>query len=312
MFYSNGLPAFQSTPVAAFLPIRGLPNASSVQGVSSSSSGIGSKGSESQSLPFDPTPDMSSFAPRQPNASASKMQDRRPPKPEKRLSAVATLAARSLNMARGVDVNDSNTQVVVPFPSRKGSFMLRAAAKDTVDGSKFEVTEQSLLRDILYVFQGIEGKMIRYDDESEGYRIDPLIGVPFPIRDFIDKLNELGWLYRKVKKFLDARIGDKALGLVGQSFCAAVHKELTEYYRLLAILEAQQNQLYGDKSQEGLTLRRLMVWTNEPLTRMKALATLVDLCKGTQNPVYFAYQMSKETLDTFANSNRKKQENLSS
>ena len=282
MFYNNGLPAFQSTPLAASLPVRGLPNASSVQASIGSSSGIGSKGSESQStqLSFDPTPDMSSFAPRQPNTAASKTLDGRPPKPEKRLSAVATLAARSLNMARGVDVNDSNTQVAVSFPSRKGSFMLRAAAKDTVDGSKFEVTEQSLLRDILYVFQGIEGKMIRYDDESEGYRIDPLIGVPFPIRDFIDKLNELGWLYRKVRKFLDARVGDKALGLVGQSFCAAVHKELTEYYRLLAILEAQQNQLYGDKSQEGLTLRRLMVWTNEPLTRMKALATLVDLCKG--------------------------------
>ncbi len=136
------------------------------------------------------------------------------------------------------------------------------------------------MRDILYVFQGIEGKMIRYDEESEGYRISVHIGVPFPIRDFIDKLNELGWLFRKVRKYLDARVGDKALGLVGQSFCSAVYKELTEYYKLLAVLEAQQSPM--NQTVDGLTLRRLMVWTNDPLIRMKALATVVDLCKGKE------------------------------
>ena len=212
----------------------------------------------------------------------SKLTDSRPPKPEKRISAVAALAAKSLNLARATDIDNSTSNSLVPFSRRSESFMLRTAANDRVDGSKFEVTEQSLLRDILYVFQGIEGKMIRYDEKSEGYRIDSMIGVPFPIRDFIDKLNELGWLYRKVRKFLDARTGDKALGLVGQSFCSAIHRELTEYYRLLAVLEAQQNQLNDSKAMEGLTLRRLMVWTNDPLVRMKALATLVDLCKGKQ------------------------------
>ena len=261
------------------LPIRGIPNASSVHGASGSS-GIGSKASDSLSLSYDPTPNASSFVPRQ-EGSNSRLVDGRPPKPEKRLSAVAALAAQSLNIAKGVEP-DAASKSVVPFPRRSGSLMLKAAAEDRVDGSKFEVTEQSLLRDILYVFQGIEGKMIRYEDENDGYRINPTIGVPFPIRDFIDKLNELGWLYRKVKKFLDARVGEKALGLVGQSFCAAVHKELAEYYRLLAVLEAQQNQLSGDGGMEGLTLRRLMVWTNDPLIRMKALATLVDSCKGLQ------------------------------
>ena len=30
----------------------------------------------------------------------------------------------------------------------------------------------------------------------------------------------------------------------------------------------------------GLTLRRLRVWTNEPLLRLKALAAMVDVCQG--------------------------------
>ena len=256
---------------------------SSIHGTISSSSGIGSRDTDSQSLLPDPTPSVASFAPQQVN-SASRLSDGRPPKPEKRLSAVAALAAKSLNLARVGDAGTNASNTLVPFARRSESFMLKTASSDRIDGSKFEVTEQSLLRDILYVFQGIEGKMMRYDEESEGYRIDSMIGVPFPIRDFIDKLNELGWLYRRVRKYLDARMGDKALGLVGQSFCSAVHKELTEYYRLLAVLEAQQNQLYDDKAIEGLTLRRLMVWTNDPLVRMKALATLVDLCKGKTAP----------------------------
>lgn len=59
-----------------------------------------------------------------------------------------------------------------------------------------------------------------------------------------------------------------------QSFCSALSQELTEYYRLIAVLEAQQAQ--GESS---LTLRRLAVWTHDPLERMKMLGILVDGCK---------------------------------
>ena len=62
-----------------------------------------------------------------------------------------------------------------------------------------------------------------------------------------------------------------------QSFCSALSQELTEYYRLIAVLEAQQSQ--GESS---LTLRRLAVWTHDPLERMKMLGILVDGCKRMQ------------------------------
>ena len=95
-------------------------------------------------------------------------------------------------------------------------------------------------------------------------------------------MGELGWLFRRVCKYLDARQGDKNLGLVGQSFCAAIQKELTEYYRLVAVLEAQTNHKssLNVQSGTGLTFHRLVVWTFDPLLRMKALSTLVDICKG--------------------------------
>lgn len=75
------------------------------------------------------------------------------------------------------------------------------------------------------------------------------------------------------------------MGLVGQSFCAALQQELTEYYRLLAVLEGQHQVgdagFVGEGASGSLTLRRLMVWTYDPMMRLRTLAALVDACKGT-------------------------------
>ena len=87
-----------------------------------------------------------------------------------------------------------------------------------------------------------------------------------------------------------------------QSFCSALNQELTEYYRLVALLEAQvcvqhvtnshirthsiykcthQVQRCGGDSEGdgGLTLQRVRVWTHEPRQRLQMLAVLVDTCK---------------------------------
>lgn len=149
----------------------------------------------------------------------------------------------------------------------------------------FEASDALLIRDLIYVFQGIDGKLIKYDQVNDGYRIERGIGVSYTTRALVNKLSELGWLFTKIRRYLDARAGDKALGLVGQSFCAALQLELTEYYRLIAVFEAQQQHLtdagLGDETcSNSLTLRRLLVWTYTPLLRLKTLAALVEICKG--------------------------------
>ena len=87
------------------------------------------------------------------------------------------------------------------------------------------------------------------------------------------------------------------MGLVGQSFCAALQQELTEYYRLLAVLEGQQQLgdagFVGEGASGSLTLRRLMVWTFDPLTRLQTLAALVDACKGEATVLYKAFKVSR-------------------
>ena len=154
-----------------------------------------------------------------------------------------------------------------------------------------EVSEAALLREIIYIFQGIEGKVIKLEQTNDAYRIDSKLGVPKAVRDLVNKLAELGWLFRKIRKYLDAHAGDKAMGLVGQSFCAALQQELTEYYRLLAVLEGQHQVgdagFVGEGASGSLTLRRLMVWTYDPLMRLRTLAALVDACKGNRAKTFF-------------------------
>ncbi|KAI3366285.1 hypothetical protein L3Q82_009761, partial [Scortum barcoo] len=147
-----------------------------------------------------------------------------------------------------------------------------------------EVNEAALVRDILYVFQGIDGKFIKMSAQDNCYKIDSKVVLCKSLRDTSGRLAELGWLHNKVRKYTDARSLDRAFGLVGQSFCASLHQELKEYYRLLSVLHSQlqveDEQGVSVCTESSLTLRRLLVWMYDPKVRLKTLAALVDFCQG--------------------------------
>ncbi|XP_019500377.1 PREDICTED: gamma-tubulin complex component 3 isoform X2 [Hipposideros armiger] len=151
-------------------------------------------------------------------------------------------------------------------------------------GGAVEVTEAALIRDILYVFQGIDGRNIKMDNTENCYKVEGKANLNKSLRDTAARLSELGWLHNKIRKYTDQRSLDRSFGLVGQSFCAALHQELKEYYRLLSVLHSQL-QLEDDQGvnlglESSLTLRRLLVWTYDPKIRLKTLAALVDHCQG--------------------------------
>ena len=273
-------------------------------GITSNSSGYGTS-INTTAGGRDPTPDQTSFNPRGlPKNEAADIGVRfrnNKTVTDRETADLAALVSRSMVVRKsmshavsdfevGETQGDANEPVVNPLISK--CFAANA------DGSLYEVTEKLLLRDVLYVFQGIEGRIIRYDSTTDSYKINKDIGISLPIRDLVAKLAELGWLFRRVQKFLSARAGDKALGLVGQSFCAAIQKELTEYYRLVAVLEGQENQ-HESAPGTGLTLRRLMIWTYDPLLRMKALATLVDVCKGRDHNKFAVTALLSQVVQLF-------------
>ncbi|KAF2289511.1 hypothetical protein GH714_036765 [Hevea brasiliensis] len=94
----------------------------------------------------------------------------------------------------------------------------------------------------------------------------------------VRKLCELGWLFRKVKGYISEsidRLPAKDAGTIGHAFCAALQDELSEYFKLLAVLEAQEMNpipLVSETFSSGnyLSLRRLSVWFAEPMVKMRS------------------------------------------
>ncbi|XP_004303346.1 PREDICTED: gamma-tubulin complex component 3 [Fragaria vesca subsp. vesca] len=150
-----------------------------------------------------------------------------------------------------------------------------------------EVSEEALVRDVLYACQGIDGKYVKFDSNADGYVLSDLVKVPRGTRIMVRKLCELGWLFRKVKGYISESMDgfpSADVGTIGQAFCAALQDELSDYYKLLAVLEAQAMNpipLVSETVSSGnyLSLRRLSVWFAEPMVKMRLMAVLVDKCR---------------------------------
>ncbi|ORZ25249.1 gamma-tubulin complex component protein [Absidia repens] len=151
-----------------------------------------------------------------------------------------------------------------------------------IDRPEIKVPDALLLRDLIYIFQGIDGQYITFDSENNEYILDPQVSVPKPTQDLVYRVAELGWLYRHIQSFIDINVDQLSMGLVGQSFCSALQSELMEYYKHIAILEAQiekqpQQETEFIPNEQSLTLKRLLVWTQESLQRLKLMNVLVDV-----------------------------------
>lgn len=183
------------------------------------------------------------------------------------------------------------------------------------------VPEGLLLRDTIYILQGINGQYIRFKgppapgrrpskrgevvmdfnpgpvevEEGIEFVLDNTdYTIPAPTRVLLHTIAELGWLYRKIDGAIneDREATDRKLrtvGMVEQSLHAALKSEMTEYYRLIAILEGQLDETSCAEDAEatgvegmegGLTLMRLLVWTEDMRLRMRMMGTLVGEVGG--------------------------------
>jgi gamma-tubulin complex component 3 len=103
-----------------------------------------------------------------------------------------------------------------------------------------------------------------------------------------------------VESFVSEREAATGVGMIEQSLCHHLQTQLTEYYRLIAVLESQmatehpehtQNDsvassdskdgLRSAEEETGLTLRRLDVWINEWRLRMRMMSVCVEGARGT-------------------------------
>lgn len=90
-------------------------------------------------------------------------------------------------------------------------------------------------------------------------------------------------MYRKIMAFINEHqaAGPSARsGMVVQSLCHFLHHELSEYHRLLAVLESQMSLTAADSTTpaegSGLTLLRLGLWTEDMKLKLRLMETVVD------------------------------------
>ena len=98
-------------------------------------------------------------------------------------------------------------------------------------------------------------------------------------RKICNELCELGWLFKKVNDWLKLNVETSAsmdVNQVTQALCFSIQSELNEYFRLLSILDSQRQKYNEQDTANFLNLRKLYLWVQEPLDRMKWLALIID------------------------------------
>ncbi|KAA1466481.1 gamma-tubulin complex DGRIP91/SPC98 component [Dentipellis sp. KUC8613] len=170
---------------------------------------------------------------------------------------------------------------------------------------KSHIPEDLLLRDTLYLLQGISGKYIRFsppDNDDTGMKLvfveESGYSISQPVKALIHRLSEVGHLYTLVDRFIQEQEQKSGIGMIEQSLCHHLQSQLTEYYRLIAVLESQMATLlkspttdddqpngFGDDirlAETGLTLKRLDVWVDEWRLRMRMMSVCVEAARDTQ------------------------------
>ncbi|KAE8231330.1 hypothetical protein CF326_g3660 [Tilletia indica] len=228
-----------------------------------------------------------------------------------------------------------------------------------------QIPEPALLRDLIFLLQGISGKYLQFEevsiqqvqdeqhraqvaanmaaassrgaaagptsadqagkatwelgDDIEGNNVLRIrfterdgMHIAQPTRHLIHRIAELGRLYRRISAYAVLTLSatdqshlnaagvwglpskspkiDQPVGLIKQSLCHFIQQELTEYYRLIAVLEAQlqvrSEPVHGSGGRDlsenegsGLTLKRISAWTDDFLLRMRMMSAVIESCK---------------------------------
>ncbi|KAL4265001.1 Spindle pole body component [Pleurotus pulmonarius] len=156
--------------------------------------------------------------------------------------------------------------------------------------------EQHLLRDALYLLQGISGKHVHFSSHEDNgthlvhelsFVTDPKYEISEATKALIHRLSEVGYLYNRVQTYVKERENVAEMGMIEQSLCHHLQARLTDYYRFIAVLESQMSGALTSDSPNapeeeiGLTLRRLDVWINDWRLRMRMMSVCVESARDS-------------------------------
>lgn len=147
----------------------------------------------------------------------------------------------------------------------------------------YGVGEEALMRDLIYVLQGMEGTIMQYRASDGRYVVcDRLEGsVARPIKSLVEKMGAIGANFRAIQHCISSSSSSNGTceqaGIIRQSFCRAVAQELNEYLKLVAFLETSLNGVPGPEGPSGsVTLKRVVFWFHDASLLLGFLRELVE------------------------------------
>ena len=154
--------------------------------------------------------------------------------------------------------------------------------------TSLKITEKDIINDLLFVFEGINGKYIAYDASKDAYILNKLIPWNEDIYNIVNSLCEIGWLYKKIKLYLDYFKESNIQSQYIKSFIYSIQNELNDYFKLISFfrkLNSNQNQNINiEKRSQNLNLKNIILWTLIPKETLKWIAACCEALhslKGT-------------------------------
>ena len=111
----------------------------------------------------------------------------------------------------------------------------------SIHNNSLNITEKDIVTDLLYVLVGINGKYIKYDIKSDSYNLLENILWEEYIYDIVNSISEVGWLFNKIKKYIEYYKSSNFNSLYIQSFIFAIQNDLDEYYKVISFFKKMNN-----------------------------------------------------------------------
>ncbi|KAL1375807.1 hypothetical protein pipiens_017273 [Culex pipiens pipiens] len=171
-----------------------------------------------------------------------------------------------------IELRSTRSTTIMPFKSGGSVLATTTTASSTTSGDLSEDEggltgannlQDQLIQDVIYACTGIEGKYLKKHVVTGEFRLDHVKGRTLGIGDagMVLQLAEVGHFHNKVVKFTNPKSDCYMKGNFGQGYIAALQKELTQYYGMLAILQEDLNRQRRERSTgDRLTLKKLRLW----------------------------------------------------
>ncbi|RWS14285.1 gamma-tubulin complex component 3-like protein [Dinothrombium tinctorium] len=220
---------------------------------------------------------------------SNQVSDKQPSTPTAK-SVISNYDFALFNFTNNLYTDNSETNAVRNTVSRRRPHTIHLDSRD----ANTLVSESELLREILFVFQGLNGRILIQDPNNDGrYTIDTQYFISPPVRKLVLRLTNIGWLFNKINKYCNFISNNVSLGHICQSFAAALQEEIRSYYGLVTMIEQMAQFKASDNGDKpGVSLLNLHFLTFESFYCLKMFTLLVEKCKNKRGGalVYVVHQ----------------------